>query len=115
MNKPTPPTKDFVKKAAAIFVALCDPERDDYVRDPLNDGYISGLELDARGERPILRMTYVFEAVARVRQYWKAFLDDPTTIEKDEDEEYDSLEDKTNIHDAEDLIPYVVAKAFPLD
>lgn len=115
MNKPTKKNIEFIKKAASIFVALCDPERDDLVRDPLQDGYISHLELDDRGEHPVLRLTYVFEAVARVRQYWKAYLNDASSVVKDVDEDYDTLKDKSQIYDLEDLIPYIVAEAFPLD
>lgn len=115
MNKPTEDSEDFINKAAAIFAALCDVERDDYIRDPYQDGYISHLELDDRGDRPVLRMTYVFESVARIRQYWKAYLNDAKSISKDEDDEYDHLQDKTKVYDLEDLIPYVVAEAFPLD
>ena len=114
MQNPTQGDKKFINKAAMVFAALLN-ESDKYTRDPNLDGFIANLELDARTDEQILRITYVFEGVPRVRQYWKAFLNEEVpTIYKDEDSEYDSAQDRSMIYNVSDLIPTITRRAFEI-
>lgn len=84
MNIPTTKDSISIKQLGSIVREL--NSNTNLNRDVYHVGWVEQIILDLRFEKPIVRLAYVFDSLPRPAMFFKAFLDDPMSLEPDRDQ-----------------------------